>query len=81
MTLPLDSGLCRAILESLPAALYVVNRDFRTPPSQLAGQTVFPKGQEEQAMALMKAQAAADSYLLRGVYLCGAAAVEPRCRR
>jgi hypothetical protein len=63
------------------SALYVVNRDFRAPPSEVAGQTIVPKGQERQAMAFMKAQAAADAYLVHGVYLCGAAAADPRCRR
>ena len=63
------------------AALYVVNREFRVPPSPVAGTLSFPKGREQEAMALMKAQAAADGYLVKSVYVCGGRSDDPRCGR
>ena len=60
--------------------LYVVDRDFRVPPSRTTGVMEFPPGQEAQAAALMRAQASADRYLVGSVYVCGARATDPRCK-
>lgn len=62
-------------------ALYVVNRDIRTPPSDVAGVIEFPKGQAEQGLALMRAQGQANDYLVKSVYLCPDASPDPRCAR
>jgi hypothetical protein len=51
-------------------ALYVVNRDFRTPPSDYPGTLTFPKGQEAQAIGFLKAEGEANRYLEDSVYLC-----------
>lgn len=60
-------------------ALYVVQREFRVPPSQTAGVTSFTKDQMEQMMALMQNMSIADSYLVKSVYLCGQQATDTRC--
>jgi hypothetical protein len=61
-------------------AIYAIDRDFNVPPSAVAGVEDFPKGQEAQAMALMRAQSVANSYLVKSVYLCGGASTDPRCK-
>jgi hypothetical protein len=63
------------------AALYSVARDFRVPASANGDQLVFPKAEAAQAAALLKAEAAADSYLLNQVYVCGGRSSDPRCGR
>ena len=62
-------------------ALYSVARDIQVPPSADGDQLVFPKASAAKATALLKAEAAADSYLLNQVYLCGGASTDPRCGR
>jgi hypothetical protein len=61
-------------------ALYVVQREFRVPPSAVAGVQSADKAHAAALIAQMKAQAAADAYLLKSVYLCGAGSTEGRCR-
>ena len=62
-------------------AMYSVNRDFRVPPSAVAGVQSAPAGPAANAaLALMKAQAAADAYLVGSVYLCGPQATDARCK-
>ena len=49
------------------------------PPSTVPGQLAFPKGHEADAAAMLKAESAANSYLVNSVYLCGGRTVDPRC--
>ena len=60
-------------------AFYVVNRDFRTPPSDHPGAPSFAKGQEKQALALLQAEAEASRYLTERVYLCDPVFPDPKC--
>lgn len=60
-------------------ALYIIKRDFRVPPSQTGGMTIFPKDQKEQMMALFEAMSVADRYLVNSVYLCGEQSNDKRC--
>jgi hypothetical protein len=59
-------------------SLYVVQREFRVPPSATPG---VVSGSAAEMAAHAKAAAAADAYLLNSVYLCGAGTAEPRCAR
>jgi hypothetical protein len=61
------------------AALYSIARDFRVPASADGDQLVFPKAEAAKATALLKAEAAADGYLLNQVYVCGGRSADPRC--
>lgn len=61
-------------------ALYVVNREFRTPASKTPGALAFPPDRQAEALALFKAQGQADRYLTDGVYLCADGSAEARCR-
>jgi len=61
------------------AALYSISRDFQVPASANGDQLVFAKGEAAKAAALLKAEAAADSYLLNQVYVCGGRSTDPRC--
>jgi hypothetical protein len=61
-------------------ALYMVHREFRTPPSTTGGVHPFPKGSEAAAKAFMDARAQANAYLANSVYLCGDRGPDPRCR-
>jgi len=63
------------------AALYSISRDFRVPASANGDQLVFAKGEAAKATALLKAEAAADRYLLNQVYVCGGRSTDPRCAR
>ncbi|MEJ0066673.1 MAG: hypothetical protein WDM85_15710 [Caulobacteraceae bacterium] len=63
------------------AALYSIARDFRVPASADGDQLAFPKAEADKATALLKAEAAADSYLLNQVYVCGGRSADPRCGR
>ena len=58
-------------------ALYSAERDVHLPPG-VRGVQSFANVQ--QAQAAMKDQAAANSYLAKSVYLCGARATDKRCR-
>ncbi|MDQ7990266.1 MAG: hypothetical protein REI09_11590 [Candidatus Dactylopiibacterium sp.] len=60
-------------------ALYVVQREFRVPPTETAGVTSFSEAQMAGMVALMQAQATANRYLLDAVYLCGGETPDPRC--
>lgn len=60
-------------------ALYVIQREFRVPPSEVGGVTSFTKDQMEQMMSLMKGQSVANSYLVSSVYLCGEKSTDKRC--
>jgi hypothetical protein len=53
-----------------PDHFYLINHDIRVPPSEVAGVTEFPKGQEAEARAFMAKTAGADEHLLSGVVLC-----------
>jgi hypothetical protein len=61
--------------------VYVVSRDFRVPPSKVGGALSFAEGQQDQALALMKAVGAANAWLANSVYLCGPASKDARCAR
>jgi hypothetical protein len=58
-------------------ALYVVQREFRVPPSATPG---VMSGSPAATLALLNAQQTADKYLLEQVYLCGPQGTDPRCR-
>jgi|WetSurMetagenome_2_1015567.scaffolds.fasta_scaffold193197_2 hypothetical protein len=60
-------------------ALYVVDRDFRTPPSDHPGAPSFAKGQEKEALALLQAEAEASRYLTQQVYICDPVFPDPKC--
>lgn len=60
-------------------ALYVVDRDFRTPPSNQARAPVFEKGREKDAIAFLEGEGTADRYLKEQVYLCDPVFPDPRC--
>lgn len=62
------------------AALYSISREFRVPASTDGDQLVFPKAQAAKAATLLKAEAAADQYLVNRVYVCGGRSTEPKCR-
>jgi hypothetical protein len=62
-------------------ALYVVQREFRVPPSAVAGQLAFDKKDQAKAVALLKGQDVASGYLSNSVYLCADRSTEARCRR
>ncbi len=61
--------------------VYVVSRDFRTPPSKEGGALSFAEGDDEQGLALLKSVAAANAWLSGAVYVCGPGAKDPRCSR
>jgi len=63
------------------AALYAISHDLRVPASANGDELVFPKAEAAKATALLKAEAAADSYLLNQVYVCGGRSTDPRCGR
>jgi hypothetical protein len=63
------------------AALYSVSREFRVPASADGDQLVFPKSETAKAEALLKAEAAADQYLVNQVYVCGGRSTDARCGR
>ena len=58
-------------------ALYSAERDVHVPPG-VGGVQSFANVQ--QAQTAMKDQAAANSYLVKSVYLCGARATDKRCK-
>lgn len=60
-------------------ALYVVQRELRTAPSETAGVQEFAKDKMAEAMAQLKAEQVADRYLVDSVYLCGARSTDRRC--
>jgi hypothetical protein len=62
-------------------SVYVVSRDFRVPPSKVGGDLAFSEGQQDQALALMKAVGAANAWLASSVYLCGPSTKDLRCSR
>jgi hypothetical protein len=62
------------------AALYSISREFRVPASADGDQLVFPKAEAAKAAALLKAEAAADRYLVTQVYVCGGRSTDPKCR-
>ncbi|HWA63365.1 MAG TPA: hypothetical protein VG939_18455 [Caulobacteraceae bacterium] len=61
-------------------SLYVVQREFRTPPQDAPGVMSASPAQSAQLLALVRAQAAADRYLAGQVYLCGTRSADRRCR-
>ena len=63
------------------AALYSISREFRVTASADGDQLVFPKAQAAKAAALLKAEAAADRYLVDQVYVCGGRSTDPKCAR
>ena len=63
-----------------PKALYVIQREFRVPPTKTAGVMTFDKAHAADGLKLMKAQATADAYLGDSVVLCGDGSTDARCR-
>lgn len=61
------------------AALYSISREFRVPASADGDRLVFPKAEAAKAAALLKAEAAADQYLMDQVYVCGGRSSDVRC--
>lgn len=61
------------------AAMYAVSLDVHTPPSPQGGVLSFAPGHEDEMQALLRTEAAADSYVARSVYLCGGRSADPRC--
>jgi hypothetical protein len=62
------------------AALYSIHREFRVPPSAVAGVQSFSKDQMAEMQALMTGQSVANRYLVEGVQLCGDRSKDPRCQ-
>jgi hypothetical protein len=62
-------------------AVYMINREARVPPSEVAGVRVFPKGHEAEAKAALDAQWTAANYLEKSVYLCGPRGTDKRCAK
>lgn len=60
-------------------AMYVVQRQFRVPPSDVAGQLRFGKNEQEKAAALLKAEAEANAYLTGAVRVCAEDSAEAEC--
>jgi hypothetical protein len=61
------------------AALYSISREFRVPASANGDQLAFPKAEAAKAAVLLKAEAAADQYLVDQVYVCGGRSTDARC--
>ena len=61
-------------------ALYVVEREVTTPASDVAGAMSFDKNHAQEALALIRARAAAHQFLDNYVYLSDAQSTEPRCK-
>lgn len=62
-------------------ALYSVSWEDHTPPSPNGAVLSFSKGNEAEAPALLRAEAAANAYLASSVYVCGGRSTDPRCKR
>ena len=60
-------------------ALYVVQREFRVPPSTAGGIQTFSKDQVAEMVALMNAQSVANTFLVEAVYLCSDTSTDPKC--
>jgi hypothetical protein len=63
------------------AALYAINRDHRTPATDVPGVFSFPKSQASEAAAMAQTEAVANRYLSDDVYVCGGRSSDPRCSR
>jgi len=63
------------------AALYAINRDHRTPATDVPGVFSFPKSQASEATAMAQTEAVANRYLSDDVYVCGGRSSDPRCSR
>lgn len=61
-------------------ALYSISWEIRVPASADGDLLSFPRGEESKAGALLKAEAAADRYLVSQVFVCSADSAEARCR-
>jgi hypothetical protein len=59
-------------------ALYSVERDVQAPANPSGGSLSFTN--QAQMTASMKDQTTADAYLVKSVYLCGAKAMDKRCK-
>lgn len=60
-------------------AMYVVQREFRVPPSASGGVQTFSKDELPAMTARLKAQTVANDYLVRSVYVCGGGSTAPKC--
>ena len=60
-------------------ALYVIDRDFRTPGTDKPGAPNFAAGQQDQAIAFLKSEGEATRYLTNQVYICDPVFPEARC--
>jgi len=58
-------------------ALYVIDRDFRMPPTDHPSTPTLP---EDQAITLLQAEGAARKYLNEQVYVCDPVFPDPKCR-
>jgi hypothetical protein len=63
------------------AALYSINRDHRTPATEVPGVFSFPESQASEAAAMAQTEAVANRYLSDDVYVCGGRSGDPRCAR
>lgn len=61
-------------------AQYVILREMRVPPGAVGGVQSFTQDQVAALIATMKAQSAADTFLVKSVYLCGTASTDDRCK-
>lgn len=61
-------------------AMYVIQREFRVPPTKVAGTLAFGAEDKDRALALIKDEAAANAYLTDSVFLCADGASEARCK-
>jgi hypothetical protein len=62
-------------------ALYVVRREFRTPPTAVAGVQSFPKDKLAEMANILGAEGVGDQYLRGSVYLCGGHSTDARCAK
>lgn len=60
-------------------ALYVIQREFRVPPSTTAGVQSFPADKMKEMIELMRGQEEANRHLSSNVYVCAPAAAQGRC--
>ncbi|HWE47739.1 MAG TPA: hypothetical protein VG407_17090 [Caulobacteraceae bacterium] len=61
-------------------ALYVIHVEFHVPPSSTGGVQAFSQDQVTEMVAMLKAQSAANTYLVESVFLCLDGSTDPRCQ-
>ncbi len=60
-------------------ALYVIQREFRVPPSSVGGVQSFSADQMKEMVALMKGKGEANQFLSKSVYVCALTSTLERC--